>query len=60
MKNRDQLAQDVQPGQSSFKLKLGQIEAELGFSQNIKVGEIFKSKNVREESIFKLCPDFEI
>ena len=58
MKNQDQLAQDVQPGQSSFKLKLGRIEAELGFSQNMKVEELFESKNFHEESIFKLCPDF--
>ena len=58
MKNRDPLAQDVQPAQSGFKLKLVRMEAELGFSQNMKVGELFKNKNFHEESIFKLCPDF--
>ena len=58
MKNRDQFVQVLVLGQSSFKIKLGKIEAELGFSQNKKVGELFETKNFREESIFKLCSDF--
>ena len=58
MKIRDQFAQVLVLGQSSFKIKLGKIEAELGFSQNMKVGELFENKNFGEERIFKLCPDF--
>jgi len=48
----------MQPAQSGFNLKMGRNETELGFSQNMKVVELFKSKNFHEESIFKLCPDF--
>ena len=43
MENRDPCAQDEQPAQSGFNLKLGRNETELGFSQNMKVVDLLKS-----------------
>ena len=60
MKNREQFSRTSNLPSHGFKLKLVLTEAELGFSQNMKVVDLLKSKNFREESIFKLCPDFKV